>query len=315
MRTLKTESIVLTAEREVEIREIDIPEIKDNQILIESVANGICMFEISLFTGTEKLRYPWSLGHEGVGRAIRCGKNVKTVKEGDYVNCSTWARHQIRDEDVVFAFKNPPRDPATALVEPVSCIASALPAYNITSGDRVLLLGAGYMGLLNVIGLAHTPISELVVTDIKQKNLELARSFGATHTINTGTEEGRAEMRELKPFDLVVECAGIQETVDEGTRLTRQGGRLSIFSWHHQPRSVPLGAWHIKGLTVTNVGPAISSDLRINFMERAVRLIDCGMFDQSDLITHRHSWKDAQKSMELAAERRDDYIKGVFLFD
>ena len=46
MRTLKTESILLTAEREVEIREIDIPEIKDDQILIESVANGICMFEI-----------------------------------------------------------------------------------------------------------------------------------------------------------------------------------------------------------------------------------------------------------------------------
>ena len=64
-------------------------------------------------------------------------------------------------------------------------------------------------------------------------------------------------MQELTPFDLVVECAGIQETVDEGTRLTRPGGRLSIFSWHHQPRSVPLGAWHIKGLTVTNVGPAI----------------------------------------------------------
>ena len=195
---------------------------------------------------------------------------------------------------MVFAFRNPPRDPATALVEPVSCIASALPAYNIMSGDRVLLLGAGYMGLLNVIGLAHTPISELVVTDIKEKNLELARSFGATHTINTGTEEGRAEMQELTPFDLVVECAGIQATVDEGTRLTRSGGRLSIFSWHHQPRSVPLGAWHIKGLTVTNVGPAISTDLRINFMERAVRLIDCGMFDQSDLITHRHSWKDAR---------------------
>ena len=168
---MKTESILLTAEREVEIREIDIPEIEDDQILIESVANGICMLEISLFTGTEKFRYPWSLGHEGVGRAIKCGKDVKTVKEGDYVNCGTWARHQIRNGRRGICLQESPQRPGHALVEPVSCIASALPAYNIMSGDRVLLLGAGYMGLLNVIGLAHTPISELVVTDIKEKNL------------------------------------------------------------------------------------------------------------------------------------------------
>ncbi len=314
---MKTESLILTAERQIEVRETDVRELRDNEILVEMEANGICMLEVSLFSGTEKAAYPRPLGHEGIGRAMKVGSRVRRIKEGDYVTCQGWTKHQVIREDRLFAFKEPPADPAITIVEPVSCVAGALYSYNIMSGDRVLVLGAGYMGLLNVIGLAHTPISELVVTDIKEKNLALARSFGATRTINSGTDDGMAELEELRrtPFDLVVECAGIQATMDEATRLTRRGGRLAIFSWHHQPRTVNLGAWHGGGITVLNSSPMISTDRSVNDMERAMRLIECGMFDQTELITHRHSYQDAQSAMELAAERRDDYIKGVFLFD
>jgi len=314
---MKTERILLTAERTVEVQEIDIPDIDDDEILVECIANGICMLEVSLFTGTENFGYPNPIGHEGIGRAVKCGKNVKTAKEGDYLTCHNWTRHQIVRGNRAVVFKNPPEDPATTIVEPVSCIANALYSYNIMSGDRVLLLGAGYMGLLNVIGLAHSPISELIVTDVREKSLQLAKKLGATHTINTGTDEGCAELEELRsnPFDLVVECAGVQATMDQATRLTRRGGRLAIFSWHHQPRSVNLGAWHGGGFTVVNSSPMISTDRSINNMERAVRLIECGMFDQTQLVTHRHSYQDAQEALELAAERRDDYVKGVLLFD
>lgn len=242
---MKTETLLLAAERKVEIREMDVPEMTDDGILVECIANGICMLEVSLFSGMEKFYYPYPLGHEGIGRAIKCGKDVKKIEEGDYVTCRGWARHQMIRENGLFAFKNPPEDPATALVEPVSCVAGALFSYTIMPGDRVLVLGAGYMGLLNVIGLAHSPVSELVVTDIKEKNLELARSFGATHIINSGTDQGRGELEELQKnrFDLVVECVGIQATLDQATKLTRRGGRLAIFSWHHQPRSINLGAY------------------------------------------------------------------------
>jgi len=315
--TVKTETIMLTAERKVEMRESDVHEINDDEVLVECVANGICMLEVSLFRGTEKFRYPLPLGHEGIGRALRCGKNVKRIKEGDYVTCHGWSRHQVMKEAGLFAFSRPPGDPASTLVEPVSCVAGALFHYNIMPGDRVLLLGSGYMGLLNVIGLAHSPISELVATDLKEKNLQLARSFGATHTINSATELGLAELEGLRrdPFDLVVECAGVQETLDQATKLTRAGGRLAIFSWHHEPRPMDLGTWHGRGFTVLNTAPMMSTDRSISTMERAMRLIERGMFDQSQLITHRHSLTDVQAAMELADERPDEYIKSVLLFD
>lgn len=314
---MKTEVILLTDDRKVELREIDIPEISDDEILVECEANGICKLEVSVFTGAERFGYPIPLGHEGIGRVIQIGKNVKRVKEGDTVHCNSWARRQIIRESAIKLFETRPEDVATVLVEPVSCIVSALFSYNIMPGDRVLVLGAGYMGLLNIIGLAHSPISELVVTDIRDSNLKVAQSLGATRIINGSTDRGRSEIEALSrtPFDLVVECAEVQETVDLATKLTRRGGRLAIFSWHHTARTVDLRAWHIGGFTVINASPQNSTDRSVNTFQRAIHLIECGMFDQSQLITHRHSYREAQEAMELAAERPDGYIKGVLLFD
>ena len=321
---MKTEAILLTDDRKVELREIDIPEIADDEILVECEANGVCMLEVSQFTGAERFGYPFPLGHEGIGRVIQIGKNVKRVREGDTVHCNSWSRRQIIRESAVKLFETRPEDVATALVEPVSCIVSALFSYNIMPGDRVIVLGAGYMGLLNIIGLAHSPISELVVTDLRDSNLKVAQSLGATRIINGATDQGRSEIEALSrvgplgpegSFDLVVECAGTQETVDLATRLTRRGGRLAIFSWHHKARNVDLRAWHIGGFTVINASPQNSTDRSVNTFQRAIQLIECGMFDQSQLITHRHSYREAQEALELAAEKPDGYIKGVLLFD
>ena len=103
--------------------------------------------------------------------------------------------------------------------------------------------------------------------------------------------------------------------MDLATRLTRRGGRLAIFSWHHKARNVDLRAWHIGGFTVINASPQNSTDRSVNTFQRAIQLIECGMFDQSQLITHRHSYREAQEALELAAEKPDGYIKGVLLFD
>jgi threonine dehydrogenase-like Zn-dependent dehydrogenase len=62
------------------------------------------------------------------------------------------------------------------LAEPVECVVRAIDSYGIVPGDRVLVLGTGFMGLLNVQGLARCPLSELVVADLKPRNLELAAS-------------------------------------------------------------------------------------------------------------------------------------------
>jgi threonine dehydrogenase-like Zn-dependent dehydrogenase len=172
------------------------------------------------------------------------------------------------------------------------------------------------MGLLNVQGLARCPIAELVVTDVKERNLTLARQFGATRTIDTSTAQGKRELEELssEPFDLTIDAAGVDATIQAAPRLTRTGGRIAIFAWHHTRRSIDLGAWHFGGFRVLNAAPLIGTDSSIDTFERAVRLIDAGRFDQRPLVTHRHPFEKAQEALELAAERPAGYIKGVLTF-
>lgn len=308
----------------VEVREMDVSDPRPDEVQVRCVANGICMGEVSQFRGVEGRGGPHLAGHEGIGFVTKVGSEIEGVSEGDAVACTKWAslsnyKLTVREYGYLrpARYAAPPDDPAVYIAEPASCVVSALYHYEITPGDRVLLMGAGYMGLLNVQGLAHCPLGELIVTDVKPRNLELAREFGATDVIQVGTPVGDAKLESLKErlFDLVVEAAGAEAPLQSAGSYLRTGGRLSIFAWHHEPRAVDFGLWHMRGLRVLNAAPMISTDHNVDNMARAVRLLENGVFDQRKLVTHRHPVSQAQEAMELASERPPEYIKGVLLFD
>lgn len=313
---MRAQEIIFTAPRTAEIREIAIEDPGPGEVQVRTLANGICMMEVSLFTGAEPTEFPRRVGHEGVGVVEKVGAGVKDLREGDLVTSHQWRTVQNQSPGGTHRLPKRLSDPSTWLVEPANCVVTAVRSYDIVPGDRVFVLGAGYMGLLNVQLLAHCPLAELVVADMKPKNLELARRFGATEVIDIRGEAGKARLAALEkePFDLVVEAAGAPTTVDPASRLVRTGGKLGIFAWHHEPRSVDLGFWHMRGLRVMNCAPGIGADRNERSWERAIRLLDRGVFDMAPLVTHRHPASEVQSAMELAAERPEGYIKGVLTF-
>ncbi len=311
-----TKAVVITARGCVEIREVSLPDPGPGEVQVRMAANGICMFETSVYTGVEPM-YPCNAGHEGIGIVVRVGRGVRHLKEGDWVPACRWAMAENLPAEGRPAFGRPPADPAVWIWEPVDCVVRALYEYDITPGDRVLLIGAGFMGLLNVQALGRYPLAELVVADLDPFKLQLAERFGATETVQAGTQEGNARLEELKKrkFDLVIEASGSERALQMCGDLVRNGGRLALFGWQHGMRSVNMTRWHIGGLRVLNTAPAIASDRNINTMERSVRLIERGTFDLAPLITHRYSWRDAGKALEDAARRPAGYVKGVLIFD
>ncbi len=313
--TTKARQLWIVAPGKIEWREVTLKDPGPDEVQLKMIANGICMFEVSVFKGTEPM-YPTFAGHEGISVVVKAGKNVKNLKEGDYVPAGNWTDLQNMNSFGLVSFSKRFADWSTIICEPVECIVRALYSYEISPGDRVLMTGAGYMGLLNVQGLAHCPLAELVVADINPRKLKLAKAFGATETIQVGTPAGDARMEELKgnPFDLVIEASGALPPLQKAGLLTRRGGRLSVFSWHHGPREVDFGVWHMRGLKVLNSAPLIAIDHNVQHNLRAVRLIEKGTFDQTKLITHRHKFEDVQKALEAGAARKDDYVKGVLLF-
>jgi threonine dehydrogenase-like Zn-dependent dehydrogenase len=310
---MKADAVFLTGPGKTEIRSWDVPDPSHDEVQVKCVANGICMGDVALFAGIEPSHYPRPIGHEGLGVVIKAPSSVGFLREGDYVDCYGWSTIQNVNAYRVSRFKAPPTDPGACLVEPVACVVTALYSYDICPGDRVLLVGAGFMGLLNVQALAGYPLADLVVADVKPRNLDLARQFGATELIDAASPQGQQRLSELKaqPFDLVIESAGTAATIQSAGEYCRHGGRLAIFAWHHDPRALDLGLWHMRGLKVLNCAPGIGTDHNISSFQRAATLLELGRFDLGKLVTHRHPMLNAQQALELSVSRPPEYIKGV----
>jgi threonine dehydrogenase-like Zn-dependent dehydrogenase len=314
---MKTEAIHLVGPRKAQLREVEVGDPKPHEVQVLCKAAGICRSSVAIFAETEKHAYPRVPGHEGVGQVIRAGSEVKDIVPGEYVTCYRWQKIQNVDSRHAHKVPGEPEDPALWMVAPVSCAISALDRCDVRPGDRAVVIGAGFMGLLLVQLLGRSPVYELAALDVKPRNLELAMQFGATETINTSTADGEARLKTIEqtPFDLTLEAAGTQQTLDLGAKLTRRGGRYCIFARHAGQRQADIGAWYDQGLKVFNFPPMLHDQAGCRgYFERAVRCMWRGLVDLKPLITHRHKAADAQQALELAAEHRDDYIKGVLTF-
>ncbi len=313
---MNAKAVYFTEPGRAELREIDIADPGDDQVQVRCVANGICMGEVSLFTGVETHRWPLPriVGHEGIGVVTKVGRGVTTHREGDWVVCREWATLWNRSARAAPRLARPPADPSTFLAEPCECATVALAVAGIQPGDRVAVIGAGFMGVLCLQGLARCPLAELVACDTRPAVLDIARPW-TTDTVLWNTPAAEQLMRRRGSFDLVLECSGASPALATASALVRDGGRLMIFAWHHKPLPIDLGDWHLRGLQVINAGPAVVTDSRLDYLARAVTLMERGVFDLTPLITHRHSAVDVQQAMENAVSRPEGYIKGVLLFE
>jgi threonine dehydrogenase-like Zn-dependent dehydrogenase len=181
----------------------------------------------------------------------------------------------------------------------------------VRAGERVALVGCGFMGSILLQGLLRTPAAEVHVFDVKPEHLELARSFGGddelvTHDANEPASSAQGAGR----FDLVVETAAAESGFHLANRLVKKGGRLLIFSWHHRAFPVDLGYWHVNGITVLNVSPAAHPHFDDCFYQ-SIPLIESGRIDTARLVTHVAGPAEAQRVFEKGLTKQDGYIKGM----
>jgi threonine dehydrogenase-like Zn-dependent dehydrogenase len=308
--------VVLTKPGRVEVAQAEVADPGPGEVLIETKANGICKGDVALFEGTVQVPYPFSFGHEPAGLVAKVGAEVKGLGEGDPVAClgyPTYQRHFVTPTSKVVKMPSAPPDFGLWISEPLACAVNAVHGMEVQPGDKVALIGCGYMGLLIVQALPKAQLGRLVVADINPHNLALARSFGAPETYDPRQTDLIALAKEARGFDIVIEASGAEGTLFTATEIARMAGKLVIFGWHHGERKVPTSSWHMLGLRVLNTSPMFSRDFDAEF-RCAADLLVRGLADQTPLITHRHPFSDCQRALEQAAARPEGYIKGVVLF-
>ncbi len=274
----------------VELRDQPIPEISDEEVLLDVQAVSVCGSDLHQYHGKQswKVNYPVVLGHEFAGRIAEVGKRVRAFQEGGRVVSETAAvldssspfvrsgRYNLDPNRLGFGYgvngamtkfvRVPERClhhvpdnlsfEKAALTEPC-CVAynAVCVSSRVRPGDSVVVIGPGPIGLLCAMMAKLSGASPLVVVGIPTdgRRLEVARQIGATLTLGASGEDIVASVKTLEDgygVDLVIDAAGVSATMKLALDLVRPGGRITKVGWGPQPYGFSMDPLVAKGVTL-----------------------------------------------------------------
>jgi L-iditol 2-dehydrogenase len=261
-------ALVLQEYKKFACQEVPAPQPAADEVLVAVKACGICGSDVHGMDGsTGRRRPPIIMGHEAAGVIASVGAAVKNWTAGDRVTfdstiycgeCEFCRRGEINlcdhrrvlgvsceeyRRDGAFAelvavpqrvlYRLPDQVPFehAALVEPFSIALHAIRRAPITLNDTVVVVGAGMIGLALVQALRHTGCGRLVVVEVSDERLALAKTFGATDVVNSSGKNPAEALHRLthgRGADVAFEAVGLTATVDLAVRSLRKGGTLAL---------------------------------------------------------------------------------------
>jgi 2-desacetyl-2-hydroxyethyl bacteriochlorophyllide A dehydrogenase len=310
-------ALLLKAPRQLELSELPRPDLLDGQVRVRVDKVGVCGSDYSSIAGKLPFtRFPIVPGHEASGEVLEASEQTGW-KPGDRVlvhpilgnrSDPVFARGEVHhsdstevlgvvsrhgayaEETVVegYMLRRIPEGmdyESAAMVEPVAVAVRALRRGGIQAGERVLVFGAGNIGLL-VIQVARTlGAGRVVVTDILPERLTLAAKLGADQAIDVRTGFPRNELE--KQFDIVIDGVGSEGTVQDAVLACARGGRIVVYGVPQGDIVLALKVAFSKDITLA------TSRLYDADFNSAIRLMAEGKICVRDIITHRITLAEA----------------------
>lgn len=320
----------ITAPRKIEIRDISMPEITENEMLVKIEACGVCSSDMPPYLDTSvfKSPFPRRAGHEPAGTVVEVGKNVKGFKAGDRITgfwpADCYAEYTACDPNNKDARghgsvieKIPDGIPFEyALGEPLMSIVSITRTTTPEFGDFVFQVGAGFMGLGVIAGVSSPKIREYIVADLDDDRLRLAKELGATITLNPSKVDVTKEVMKItngRGVDVAIEVVGHPPGIKMvGEVIKTNRAKVIAVGWHQAPDTYELFNWIKCPIIYSPQGIGMSTDYQSE-LQRALWAVQKGIFPMKKLVTHKYKLDDIQKAFEDNVNRTPGYIKGVIV--
>ncbi|RLD71880.1 MAG: hypothetical protein DRJ29_16325 [Bacteroidetes bacterium] len=343
-------AMMLTGIRQMEMKEVSTPALlNDRDVRIKMKTLGVCGSDIHYYVsgkiGSQVVQYPFTVGHEGAGEVEAVGKEVSMVKPGDRIaiepampcwecdQCQTGRPHTCRNlrflgcpgqaegslsEYIVMpetsCFKIPDKmsyDEA-AISEPLAIGLYAVKQSIPMNGARVGILGFGPIGMSVMLPALAMGAKEVYVTDKIDERLRIAEKSGASLTANPDREDVvkkiTGEVPEL--LDVVFECCGQQDAIDNAVDLLKPGGKLMVIGIPEFERwSFPVDISRRKELSIQNVRRQNEA------VQPALDMMASGEISVSAMATHRFSFERSKEAFDLVAAYGDGVMKAMIDFD
>jgi len=205
-------------------------------------------------------------------------------------------------------------DPALwVLCQPMGTVMYAVDRIGSVLGRRVVVVGAGPIGLCFADLMVRHGARQVIVTDVHQYRLDTARKLGATHTINAADEDVRERVAAItggQMADVSIEACGLPETYQQVFDVLRKQGTVAIFGIPHLEDSFSLHWDHVysklPNIIVTN---SAAAGERTSWVKLCVDLVADGRLDLSYLATHRFSWDEVPAAFDFYSTKKDGALK------
>ncbi|MBV9134803.1 MAG: zinc-binding dehydrogenase [Chloroflexi bacterium] len=310
-----------------ELRFVDVPEpglnLASGEVLVRMEYLAVCGSDLKFYDrDLPRDSYPLPPGrpcHECVG--IVEESNVPEFKPGQRVIALVRSgglveRAAVPADSLVLLPDNTDVDPGLwVLCQPMGTVMYAVDRLGSVMGKRVVVVGAGPIGLCFTDLLARAGASQVIVTDVHDYRLDVARRVGATDVINAAREDVRkriAEVTDGAMADVSIEACGLRETYQQVFDVIRQQGTVIIFGIPHLEDVMPFD-WQaayskLPTIVVTN---SAAAGVRGRFVSACVDMVANRRLDLSYLATHRFNWDDVPRAFASYAVEKDRALKGI----
>ena len=321
---------VLTRPGEIVLEDRPMPEPGPRDVLVEITSVGVCGSDVHWFEhgriGSRVVTGPLVLGHESAGRVTAVGPEVTRHKVGDRVTLEpgvpcgrcrecrhgrynlcpdvvffatppidgAFANFVTIHEDFAFALPDELSDDVGALMEPLSVGIWACRKANVTAADRVLVTGAGPIGLIAMQVALAFGATQVEISDINRDRLAVAERTGATRALVAGEDEP-AEA------DVLIECSGNERAMSAGIEALRPAGTaVMVGMGPGATAELPLALIQTSEIWLTG------TFRYANTYPTAIALAAAGRVDLESLITGHYGLDDTLAALKIGGEDPDE---------
>ena len=325
-------------------RKIDMPEIKKDEVLVKIKAVGVCGSDVHYYEkgkiGSFIVKKPLILGHECSGEIVEVGEEVKNLQIGDKVAlepgipcrrciyCKTgrynlcpeirfmatppvngaFVEYVAHPADFVFKLPENVSYEEATLFEPLAVGLYSVVRAKVGFGGKILILGAGPIGLSTLQAAINIGGGRITVADIYDFRLEKAKELGADELINPRQTNALDKLG--SSFDYVFETAGSVVTTQQTVKLAKNGGKVILVGLPAQEE------------IEFNTNQIITKELDVlgifryaNMYPKAIRLAEKGQVNLKTVISKKFSFSQTEEALKFARDNKESSIKTVVIFD
>jgi L-iditol 2-dehydrogenase len=342
-------AMMLTGIRQMEMKNIPEPVLlKPNDVKIRMTVLGICGSDIHYYTqgqiGSQKVIYPFTVGHEGAGIVVEVGPAVSRVKPGDAIaiepampcrecdQCLAGRPHTCRKlrflgcpgqaegclmeyivmpEESCFPLDRRLTPDHGSISEPLAIGVYSVKKSGEIKGLKTGILGFGPIGMSVLLAAKAQGAGKIYVTDKIDARLSIALKEGASGTFNPLKENivEHIMKKESLGLDVVFECCGQQEAFDQAVEVLKPGGKLIVVGIPEFDRwTMSVDNTRRKEISLRFIRR------QVDCVESALEMMNTGLINVDNMVTHRFPFEKTKEAFDLVAEYKDGVMKAMIDF-